>query len=88
MSDIGETWSGYKEQRKAKRDKNRESAHEILGNRGIDYDAKNGGAHFIVYGESETIDFWPGTGKFIARTSKVSGRGIFNMIRHLRQGKK
>ena len=58
-----------------KRTSNRESSAEILKENGIDFVSHNGGAHLVVNG---SIDFWPGTGKFMVRTNGGKGRGVFN----------
>lgn len=82
MGDVGETFNALKEHSKGKRAKNRETSAEILKARGIKFDRKNAGAHLIVYGENCTVDFWPGTGKWICRSGNSSGRGVFMLIRY------
>lgn len=86
MSDIGEAFEGMAEASAVKRSKNRESSAELLRKRGIKFEEKNGGVHLIVEGRYGPIDFWPGTGKFIARGPQVigrvkTGRGVFNLIK-------
>lgn len=63
-----------------KRASNRKTSPEILKDKGIIFITANGGAHLIVSGRDCLIDFWPGTGKFIARNGK-DGRGVFNLIK-------
>jgi len=36
----------------------------------------------------ELIDFWPGTGKWIARDTKLKGRGVFNLLKYVKEGQK
>ena len=80
MGDTGEDFKAWKEQSKKKRASNRERSLELLGEKGISYKEKNGGAHLVVSGAKGVVDFWPGTGKWIARYGK-QGRGVFNLIK-------
>lgn len=69
-----------------KRERNRNSSAHILAEHGIDFDTKNDGAHLIVKHNGLTVDFWPGTGKFIPRKPKPKhGRGVFNLIKMLEE---
>ena len=81
--DVGEMWKAHKEEGQKKRDRNRESSANILDGEGINFDIKNGGVHLVVYSYEGIIDFWPGTGKWIARNGKV-GRGVFKLIKYLK----
>lgn len=84
MGDMGDVFNGMKdEMRKAsqeKRGRNRETSLDVLLEKGIDFVVKNYGAHLIVKGKNGLIDFWHGTGKFIARNGG-KGRGVFNLIK-------
>lgn len=63
---------------------NRTCSAEILRERGVSFESKNGGAHLIVRRGGRIIDFWPGTGLWIARgPAKKRGRGVFNLLRTL-----
>lgn len=73
-SEIG--WAAESAERRAS---NRESSADLLTERGIEFEAKNGGVHLIVKHNEKTADFWPGTGKFIVRGGR-QGRGVFNML--------
>lgn len=79
MSELGETFSAYRELRRAKKEQNKVNSIEILKNAGISYQTKNGGIHLIV-GE---YNFWPTTGKFQNRITKKTGRGVFKLIKLL-----
>lgn len=85
MSDMGDDFKALREESQIKRASNRNNASEILKKAGVSFLIKNGGAHFVVFCLAESqkpqFDFWPGTGKFINRNTKRSGRGIFNLIR-------
>lgn len=73
-SEIG--WAAESAERRAS---NRESSADLLAERGIEFEAKNGGVHLIVKHNEKTADFWPGTGKFMVRGGR-QGRGVFNML--------
>lgn len=64
---------------------NRESSPELLEQAGVRFKSSNNGAHLIVTGSDwERIDFWPGTGKWIARDTKRKGRGVFNLLKYIK----
>lgn len=74
------------EESKSRRRSNRESSAQILRDKGIQFQSRNCGAHLIVECNGETIDFWPGTGKWIRRMYPVwpqNGRGVFEMLKVL-----
>lgn len=85
MGDEGDYWRDVKpimlEASKKKRASNREYAQRELLCRGIPFEAKNNDAHLIVQGVNSTIDFWPGTGKYIVRADGKTGRGIRKVLR-------
>lgn len=67
-----------------KRAANRERSAQHLENLGVTFSEHNNGAHLIIYGRLETIDFWPGTGLWRCRGGKqVSGRGIEALLTRL-----
>lgn len=40
--------------------------------------------HYIITThEGIIIDFWPSTGKYIYRTTKKIGRGVFNLLKEI-----
>lgn len=72
---------GMKQESEERRKSNRERSASLLQRLGVDFDSKNDGAHLIVTHNGVTVDFWPGTGKFIPRKPKPKhGRGVFNML--------
>ncbi|MCP4052478.1 MAG: hypothetical protein GY739_05300 [Mesoflavibacter sp.] len=83
MGDTGDDFRAWKEHGQKKRTDNREHSPKILESEGIRFDRKNMGAHLIVHGNDETIDFWPGTGKWIVRGGKTS-RGVFPLIKYIK----
>lgn len=80
MSESVEIFGCLKQESQQRRAGNRENSAQILADNCIKFDSKNLGAHLIVHGEAITVDFWPGTGKFIVRGGKT-GRGVFNLLK-------
>jgi len=80
MSETAEIYPCLKTESQQRRAGNRENSAKILTDNGIRFDSKNAAAHLIIYGASITVDFWPGTGKFIVRGGKT-GRGVFNLLK-------
>jgi len=80
MSELGEIFKELKLVSQEKRAHNRERSAEFLRSEGIPFIRKNCGSHLIVTSLDGLIDFWPGTGKFIAR-SGGKGRGVKNLIK-------
>lgn len=81
--DMGAIFRDMKEASKLKRAANRHGSAEILTERGIAFESKNGGAHLIVKHNGKVVDMWPGTGRWIFRGGTPEGRGIMNLIRLL-----
>ena len=67
-----------------RRANNREWSAGYLIREQIEHTSRNSGAHLIVMHAGLTVDFWPGTGLWIVRGSKRQGRGIRDLINHLR----
>lgn len=84
MSEAAEIFPDLKEESRKRRASNRERSTAMLLHLGLEFDAKNDGAHLIIRHNGKTVDFWPGTGKFIPRTPKPKhGRGVFNLLQIL-----
>lgn len=79
--------AGFDAMREASRDKrshNRQASRQRLDKCGVKYTSNNNGVHLVVTHNGHTVDFWPGTGKWIARnTQKTNGRGVGSLIWHL-----
>jgi hypothetical protein len=92
MSDdytMGEVFGSMRKASQAKREVNRENSPKILREAGIPFATLNGGSHLIVQTlKKKDVDFWPGTGKWIPRGSKImhptsfSSRGVFPLIEY------
>ena len=84
MSEAAEIFPDLNALSKQRRATNRERSCAMLRYLGVQFEAKNDGAHLIVRHEGQTVDFWPGTGKFIPRKpGSRHGRGVFNLLKYL-----
>jgi len=81
-SDMGEMFNALKKERQIKRASNRATSADLLLERGVSFTSNNNGAHLVVSQDQKTIDFWPGTGRWIDRVG-VRGFGVFNMLKHI-----
>lgn len=85
MGDEGDYWRDVKpamvEASKRRRANNREHGAAALERAGIAFTEHNGGAHLVVQPDGRTVDYWPGTGKWIARgRPQQVGRGIHTLL--------
>ena len=85
IGDMGEIYSDMKKESQERRASHRDHAPKALNEAGIRFDSHNAGAHLVVYGKWMTVDFWPGTGLFIARGSHRKHRGLKNLIEMIRR---
>lgn len=83
MGDMGDTFNALKEESRNRRKRYRDYAPGILTDAGVNFKIFNAGAHIIIMSKDSRpiIDFWPGTGLFINRKTRVRGRGIKNLIK-------
>lgn len=87
MSDS-EMWRIHKEQSQQKRASNREYSADALAKAGIGFARHNGGAHLVVEAKpGHMIDFWPGTGKWMARRDNKPRRGLQPLLNYIRRVK-
>lgn len=69
---------------KERRAANRCRSTGMLTGLGLQFEIKNDGVHLIVRHEGQTVDFWPGTGKYKPRKPGTQyGRGVFNLLKYL-----
>ena len=80
MSDLGDTFRAWKEEKKSKKKSNVTNAYRILDSKGIEYQILSPNGPHLRIGN---YDFWAGTGLFVCRTGKDRGRGIKNLLRRL-----
>lgn len=73
-------WRLMKAARQQKRADNRSRSADMLRQAGIAFEAKNDGAHLVVTAVGKTIDFWPGTGRWIVRGSPRACFGVRRLI--------
>ena len=81
-SDMGEMFNDWRAAKQQKKRENLASSTDILTQRGIRFESKNGGVHLIVYAGERVVDFWPSTGKWIVRGGRT-GRGVFKLLKHI-----
>ena len=66
---------------KARRAVHRTAAVGALQRAGIPFTSHNSGAHLIVTAPSgEVFDYWPGTGLWKRRDTRIDGRGIRGLV--------
>jgi len=81
----------FNEQYKQRRQLNTVSSTQILINGGIVFEERNKGAHLIVSTKNslfplhplEIIDFWPSTGLWHTRTTKLQRRGVRPLLKYI-----
>lgn len=88
MGDVGEFWNAIRPTMKTasqkKRAGNREASAAILSRSAIPFESKNDGAHLIVECGKSRIDFWPGTGLWIVRGSRIKNRGVRKLVNYVK----
>lgn len=82
MGDMAEVWEGYAERSRIKRESNRANSAKTLQTFGIPFTTHNYGAHLIIKCAEQTIDFWPGTGKWIIRGGPDGKRGVMKLVKY------
>lgn len=81
MSDMEDDFRALREAKQQRRRSNTARSTELLRQRGIPFESKNGGAHLVVDGR---VNFWPSTGLYIPLDfNKPKGRGVKNLLRFL-----
>jgi len=84
MGDMGDHWRDVRPFINAnsfkKKANNKENVFKLLKKKSVPFEVKNGGIHLVIDGH---VDYWPTTGKFICRDTKTTGRGIFNLLKHI-----
>ncbi|MEZ2297293.1 hypothetical protein [Variovorax sp. RCC_210] len=72
-----------REESQERRAAHREHAPKLLAEAGVKHTIHNDGAHIRI--GREVADFWPGTGLWKDRKRGVEGRGVKNLIAHLKR---
>lgn len=83
-----------------KRAANVVSSKQLLRERGIAFTTHNEGRHLVIRQGERTFDFWPSRGTWRERvtsatpgsfgmsaTNRISGRGVFNLLKQLGEQK-
>lgn len=77
MSDLGDTFKAWDEEKRAKKRDNALSSLKILDDKLIPYSIVNTDNTHVRVG---AYDFWPSTGLFMHRKSRCRGRGVFRLL--------
>ncbi len=81
MSDMGDDFRALREEGKERRERNREHGPVVLQREGISYVSHNAGAHLVV---ESRFDYWPGTGLFIDRITRLQHRGVRALVQRVK----
>lgn len=82
MGEMGEIFQVMREASKEKRANNLIASLELLRSRGY-IPQQLSDTHFRV----GDFDFWPSTGKYLNRKTKLMSRGVRNLLTHLDKDK-
>ena len=87
MGDMGDYFRDMKEASKTQRELNRNNALKVLQENDINFLTKNNGAHLIVSNSDNTeiIDYWPGTGKWISRGTCKKHHGLKELVGYIKK---
>lgn len=88
MGDMADDFRAMREHGQIRRAANRQSSKQVLEAAGVAFEVRNNGAHLIIKHDDKTVDFWPGTGKWINRVAPPGraapkGFGVFKLLKHL-----
>lgn len=81
MSEIGDTFDALREGRRKKKESNHRRSIAILKERKFQIKQFDAFSYRV-----EGFNFWPTTGKYYHPKLKITGRGVFNLIKEI--GKK
>lgn len=83
MSEIGDFYKDWKKYRDKKKARNVSWSLNFLEQKEIFFQVLNeANWHTLV---EECVDFWPSTGKWIARHPKKQGHGVKNLFNYVTQ---
>jgi hypothetical protein len=84
MSEIGEMWAAVKAQQREDKAVRRAESVAALKRAGYSFSEHNTGLHLIIYRPYSTFDFWPSTGKWMQRGTKVKRHGLVHLLTALK----
>ena len=86
---MRDTFNDWKRSKNSKRAANRRDGLALIRSLGVDFLCKNGGAHLIVWPNSEMrVDYWPGTGLWRqTHRNDYAGRGIGSLLAYIEREK-
>ena len=84
MGDMADVFNGWREHKQAKRASNTVQSTQALVDAGIPFESHNAGAHIVIKAGAAVYDFWPSTGLWWLRPTKIKHRGVFRLIQTIR----
>ena len=84
MSEIGEMWAAVKAQQREDKAALRAKSVAALERAGYSFSEHNDGLHLIIYRPYGTFDFWPTTGKWMQRGTKIKRHGLVALLMALK----
>ncbi len=57
------------------------NATNLLDLYNVPYESINNGVQLLVTGQVHMFDFWPKTGRFLDRNTRISDTGIFKLLK-------
>lgn len=80
MGDMADIFKDWRDRKKAKRASNTERSTQALIDAGIPFESHNAGVHIVIKTGTAVYDFWPSTGLWWLRPTKIKHRGVFRLI--------
>jgi hypothetical protein len=81
--EVSDIYKVLYQRSKEKRANNRDASAKMLTDYNVRYLALNQGAHLVIQYDDLIIDFWPGTGLWIDRATRIKKRGVRNLINYV-----
>ena len=87
MSEIGDMYDEYHAWQREQKAARKDEAVDILAEKGVEYTVHNEGLHFVVDGLfDQKVDFWPTTGRWMARGKsgrQRNGYGVESLLSYI-----
>ncbi len=80
--DFGDLYQDMRKSGQEKRRRNEHTSIDLLKSQGIPFKIISAAAKHYRVGD---FDFWPSTGKFYNPKTKEVGRGVFHLIKKVKQ---
>lgn len=84
MSENSPVYKSMRELDKNKKLGSLEKSAKLLKMYKVRFASNLEGVHLVVYsGSMGCVDFWPGTGRWLARVEAKRGYGIFSLLKYI-----